>query len=201
MNASIPSRAVRAALTFLLCGASTLPAASLQADKNKTLGGAGAPIIIEIFSSFDCPHCRDLHQQVIPAIVGDYVPRGKVLLIQHESPMRPSARQAAIYATASARIGRYQQVADALYKNQAVWTANGQIWEIVASVLSPDEQRKVKKLAKDPDVSAEVDRDRQYSENFPSLPAMIVTCAGKSTTIPGVPNLSFFRHYLDMLAP
>src|SRR4051794_25607878 len=138
-------------------------AATPEIDKAKALGSPTAPVTLEVFASFDCPHCRDLHDTTMPLIVRDYVNNGKVYLVSREFPLsgqyHPYAREAANYATAAGRVGKYQQVAEALFKNQAAWSMNGNVWETVAAALTPAEQKKVQLLVKDPGVVAQVERE------------------------------------------
>ncbi len=98
-------------------------AASPAIDKAKATGNPGAPLVMEIFSSFDCPHCRIMHETMEPAIIRDYVMTGKVYLVKREFPLsgpgHAYAREAADYATAAARIGKYEVVADALLRTKA----------------------------------------------------------------------------------
>src|SRR5580658_166073 len=141
----------------VLCSSASLP----DVDKNKAIGGSAAPVRKEVFSSFDCTHCKDFHERFIPGLVKDYVVPGKAYLINRECPLAGHTRalQAAMYATAAARIGKYQEVADALFKTQANWVNSDLMWESVAAVLNPEERRKVQTLAKDSDVDSEVRRD------------------------------------------
>jgi protein-disulfide isomerase len=118
-------------------------------------------------------------------------------------PGHPYAREAALYATAAARIGKYSLVADALWKNQANWAMNGQVWETVASVLTAAEQKKVQALAKDPAVEAEVrhDIDDATKDGVDRTPSIFITANGRRFMLPGgVPNYqllsSVLNHYL-----
>jgi len=120
-----------------------------------------------VWGSFDCSHCKALHEGMLVQIVKDLVVTGKACVISREFPLygpgHEHAREAANLATAAARIGKYQVVADTLFKNQEAWEMNGKVWDTVAAVLSPAEQAKVKAMAKDPAVLAEVERDYQQA--------------------------------------
>src|SRR6266496_4655156 len=85
--------------------------ASPEFDKGKITGNPSAPIRIEIFSDFQCPACKLLHDQLLPALTKDYVMSGKVYVVNHEFPlpMHPYSREAAQYATAAARFGIYSR--------------------------------------------------------------------------------------------
>lgn len=134
-----------------------------EIDKAKSLGNPSAPIIMEVFASFDCSHCRDFHDTTIPLIVRDYVNAGKLYLVYREFPLsgpyHPHAREASNYAVAAARVGKYPPVAEALFKTQMTWAQNGKVWESIAGALTPTEQKRVQALVKDPGVTGEVQRE------------------------------------------
>ncbi|MBZ5620456.1 MAG: DsbA family protein [Acidobacteriia bacterium] len=137
-------------------------AASLgDIDKARSIGNPAATVRIELFSDFQCPGCKVFHEAVLPVIIRDYVAQGRVYVISHEFPlpMHPYSREAANYAVAAAEVGKYQQVADALFKNQATWGNNGKVWDTVAAVLTPTEQKRVQALAKESSVLAQVQQD------------------------------------------
>ena len=58
-----------------LAVAALLPciAASPDVDKNKTVGNPNAPLMFELYSDFMCPHCKVMHETILPSIVQDYV--------------------------------------------------------------------------------------------------------------------------------
>jgi protein-disulfide isomerase len=133
-----------------------------------------------MYSDFQCPHCKHLHETFLPGFIKDYVDTGKVYFVCREFPLPgfgARSREAAAYATAAARVGKYQQVADALFRNQSSWAVSGKIWETVAAMLTPAEQAKVQALAKDPAVLAEVQRDvdSAMQAKVPSTPTFIIT--------------------------
>lgn len=173
---------------FLLILAATLACAAVTRD-DRVLGGTSAPVRVEIFSSFDCEPCKQLHEAFLPLLVQNYVLQGKVYVVPHESPLQghPLARKAADYATAAARIGKYWPVADALFQHQAEWEARGEVWTTVASVLTPEEQKQVQSLANDPSVDAEVERDA--SRKFEYIPTILITSG--TPDIPGKRITSF----------
>src|SRR6266496_2892897 len=145
--------------------AALLPAVAAPPDvnKGKTMGNPSAPILLELYSDFLCPHCKHLHEDILPAIVLDFVKTGKAYLVFREYPLNipqhAYARPAANFATAAARIGKYEAVSDALFRTQQQWGMSGRVWETVAAALTPEEQKKVQALGNDPAVQAEVQHD------------------------------------------
>jgi protein-disulfide isomerase len=174
-------------------------------DEKKMIGGSSAPIVLEVYSSFDCPHCKIFHEQIAPRLMNDYVLRGKVCLVSREFPLpaasgHPYAHDVAVYATAAARIGKYQVVADQMFKTQGSWALTGKWWESMASVLTAEEQKKVQALAKDPGVVAEVQEDLEQGERdgVNSTPTIVMTSHGQRTELPpGSPNYDLLKSLLD----
>jgi protein-disulfide isomerase len=191
--------------TFVLLMAAVLPclAAVPDADKGKTMGVPTAPMSMELYSDFMCPHCKHLHEDILPAIIMDFVKTGKVYLVFREYPLaipqHVYSRPAAIYATAAARIGKYQAVNDALFRNQASWGMTGKIWETIAPVLTPDEQKKVQALANDPSVIAEVQRDYDLAQqhHLNQTPTMLITYKGKQTPWTFWDDYNLFKSYVN----
>jgi protein-disulfide isomerase len=190
---------------FVLAAATLLSALAAQPDfdKAKVIGGTSAPIMIEVYSSFACSHCKDFHEQVLPQIVRDYVLAGKVCVVHHETfpPNYPPAAEAAQDATAAARIGTYQLVADALFRAQATWMSNGKVWDTVASVLTPAEQKQVQALSNDAGVKSEIAHDMDLARilKIDNTPTLMITAGSRRYPYVGVPEYSLFRSLLDGL--
>ncbi len=141
-------------------------AAGPEMDKGKTLGNPRAPVLIEIYSDFLCPACKAFHENTLPLLMKDFVTSGKVCIVSREFPLNITghqhSREAAGIATAAARIGMYDAVANALFRTQESWEVSGKAWETAAAVLTADQQKKVQALAKDPAVLKEVQDDVAY---------------------------------------
>jgi len=126
---------------------------------------------------------------------------GKVFVVSREFPlaMHKYSRDAANYATAAARLGKYQQVADTLFLNQVAWGASGKVWDTVANVLTPEEAKKVQLMAKDPSVLSEVqlDADAGRAAGINQTPTMIITSGPKRYPLSGMVNYNLLRSLLD----
>jgi protein-disulfide isomerase len=161
--------------------------------------------MFELYSDFMCPACKNLHENVLPAIVRDYVQTGKAYLIFREFPLSIPAhvysRQAAAVAVAAARVGKYQAVSDALFRYQVAWSASGKYWEAVAGVLTPEEQKKVQTLAKDPAVLAEVQSEveRGTRAQVSQTPTIMITYKLKQQPWANFADYSLFHGYIDAL--
>lgn len=176
-------------------------AAARAQSKGKTEGKPNAPITIEVFSDFQCPGCKEMHERIVPQLVRDYVNTGKVYLIFRDFPlpMHAYARPAAYLATAAERIGKYRPVADALFRNQTVWASTGKLEETVAGVLTPAEMAKVRALTKEPGVLKEVQSgvDLALASGVKGTPTMVVKAAGTPYPLPWPFRYEMLRRFLD----
>jgi len=173
-------------------------------DPNKTAGNPSAPVTIQVFSDFECPSCKVFHDQTLPQIQREFVATGRVFLVYREFPLPQHAhsREAADYATAAARIGVYQPVADALFRDQPGWAANGKVWDTVASVLTLPQQKKVKATADDASVLGEIQRDVNVGQAVPvqSTPTLLVSRGAKRYPVSGTLNYEILRSLIHDLA-
>lgn len=192
-------------LALLLAAMVSCLAATPDVDKGKTMGNPSAPIVLELYSDFMCPHCKHLHDTILPTIISDFVKTGKAYLVFREYPLNiPQhvySRPAANFATAAARIGKYQVVVDALFKNQSSWGTTGKVWETVAAVLTPEEQKKVQALANDKSVLDEVQRDYDSAQRnrLNQTPTLMVTSKLKQQPWTYWDDYNLFKSYMNDL--
>lgn len=79
------------------------------------LGRADAPVIVEEFSSYACPHCRDFHLERFPAWL-DEIAAGQVQFVLIPVPhIGPGAESAAKGALCAGQQGRFWTMNDVLF--------------------------------------------------------------------------------------
>jgi protein-disulfide isomerase len=183
----------------------TASALSAPADPlaGRSFGSKTAPITIETFSDFQCPACRSLYQSVQRKLMDNYVNTGKVYLIHRDFPlpMHAHSREAAQYAAAAARIGKFEKVEEALFNKQDAWEKDGSVDAVVAVVLTPAEMVKIRKLAKSPEVDAEIEADLARGRNYAvnQTPTMIIASRGQTYPIVSVVTYDLLHQFLDQL--
>ena len=184
--------------------AASLPAfaaSAAPAAKGKGFGNPAAPILIELYTDFQCPGCRAFHTDFLPLLMRNYVDTGKAYLVDHDLSFHAHSNEATAYALAAARIGKYREVADALFQHQPEWAVTGKVWDAAAAALSPADRKKVAKLATDPTVVAEV--KTETTDGLPKIhqtPTMVVTYAMKQHRFEGMaPPWDIFRDWLNEL--
>ncbi len=192
-------------VALALAAALPVLAASPDADKSKIMGSPNAPVTIEIYSDFECPMCKSFHVETLPQLMKNYVVPGKVCIISREFPLdsiHKYSHEAANYATAAARVGQYNAVADALFKAQESWEVSGKVWETVAGVLTAADQKKVQALVKDPGVTSEVQADvaRAQAAGINQTPTAIVRRGSKQYPLSGYAlKYDLLKTFLDDL--
>ena len=187
----------------VLAAAVALTAASTANTNGNTYGEPRAPVLIEIFSDFQCPACKTLHDDTFQLIMRDYVVPGKVYIIYRyfPLPMHPFGRPCAEFACAASRIGRYQKVADILFAQQTSISMSGKVEDVVNSVLTPTEAKRVKLLRLDPGVQREIQTDLDEGKLVPvtGTPTLWITHGGKSQAVSFPINYALLKSYLDAL--
>src|ERR1035437_4876349 len=173
--------------------------------EGKSMGNPAAPMRMDLYGDFTCGHCKMLHEQTLPRIMADYVTPSKAYLVFHEFTLTGQGREhsqtASLYAAAAARVGKYQQVSDALFLTQSSWAVTGKVWETVSPALTPAEQKKVQALMKDPTVAAEVKRDLEQgmAARVDRTPTVVMTHKGKQTPWHRWDDYGLFKSMVDLL--
>src|SRR5262249_12238479 len=62
-------------------------AAALEVDPHEALGSKTAPIVMEVFSDFQCPACKTLFVTTNRPLMDNYVSTSKVYLIHRDFPL------------------------------------------------------------------------------------------------------------------
>lgn len=167
-----------------------------------TMGAANAPITIELFSDFQCPGCKELHETILRDLRRTYVATGKVRLVYRDIhlPMHKYARLAACYACAAEKLGMYDQVADKLFETQSQWDRTGKVDDALAGVVPAPQMLKLRAIAADPATGHQVDSTTQdaVKTGVSGTPTMLIRHGGKTNLIPLV-SAPVLSRYLDML--
>src|ERR1700692_665151 len=56
-------------------------------DPTKAFGSKSAPVVVEIYSDFQCPACKQLFLNTTQKIMDNYVNTGKVYLVHRDFPL------------------------------------------------------------------------------------------------------------------
>jgi protein-disulfide isomerase len=172
-------------------------------DPRLASGSKTAPIVMEVFSDFQCPACKTLFTTTNRQLMDNYVSTGKVYLVHRDFPlpMHQHSRVAARYARAAAQIGKFEPVSEALFQKQEVWEQNGDVDGIVASVLSAAEMTKVRSLVKSGTLDAVIDKDVALGNGYHvnQTPTTIIHSKGQTYPVVGIVSYDILHNFIDQL--
>jgi len=138
-------------------------------------GQPRAPVTLEEFGDFQCPPCGTA-AGVIGKLEQDYGPRLRVVWRNFPLEMHAHALEAALAAEAAGLQGRFWEMHDLLYQNQAVWSEASDVrpfFNMYARSLGLDVERFAKDSTSE-EVKARVISDGQHGvsrgvKNTPTL--------------------------------
>lgn len=126
------------------------------------LGNPDAPVTLEEFGDFQCPPCGILSGP-INQLEQDYRPRLRVIFRHFPLTMHRHAREAALASEAAGQQGRFWQMHDVLYREQAAWSKAADVrplFDAYAEMLGLKIDR-FKKDMESEEVKRRVDADQQ----------------------------------------
>jgi protein-disulfide isomerase len=173
-------------------------------DPRVSFGSKNAPIVMEVFSDFQCPACKTLFMTTNRQVMENYVSTGKVYLIHRDFPlpMHAHSQVAAQYSRAAAHVGKFEPVEQALFENQEKWEQTGDVDGTVAAVLSSAEMTKVRALVKGGTVNTLIQKDVALGKlyNLNQTPTSVFHAKGQTFPYAGVMSYEILRNFLDQLA-
>lgn len=174
-------------------------------DPTKAFGSKTAPVVVEIYSDFQCPACKQLFLNTTQKVMDNYVNTGKVYLVHRDFPlpMHAYSRVAASYSRAAAHIGKCEAVEKVLFQNQEKWEANGDVKGILAGagVLSPAEMKKVQAIVDAKTLEPLIEKDKQLGLTQPvtQTPTSVFHAKGQNYPFAGVLSYDVLKDFLDQL--
>lgn len=188
---------------FLACACLAISQATGYAESGKALGDPQAPIHIDLYSDYQCPGCKLLHDQTLGPLIDNYVKTGKAYMVWHEfpMPMHAHAREAASYACAAEKLGKYQQVGDQLFRTQEIWAKDGDVAGAACRGLSATDATKMRVLVKSPDIAAAIDNDIRagQTEKVNGTPTLIIMKMLRRYPVTGPVSYAVLSKFLDSL--
>ncbi len=96
-----------------------------DADDDPVLGNESATVTIIEFTDYQCPFCARHFTDTYPQIKQNYIDTGKVKYITRDYPLsfHPLAQKAAEASECADEQGKFSEMHDLLFKNQAIWSA------------------------------------------------------------------------------
>ena len=101
------------------------------ADDDAVKGDAKALVTIIEFSDFQCPYCAKFYSETLPQLTKEYIDTGKAKFVFRDYPLdfHPEAQKAAEAAECAHEQGKFWEMHDKLFENQAsLSVANSKKW-------------------------------------------------------------------------
>jgi protein-disulfide isomerase len=102
---------------------------STRADRGRIRGSENAPIWLIEISDFQCPYCKQWHDQSFAALDKEYVQTGKVRLAYLNYPipsLHPNAHAASEAAMCASVQGKFWELHSSLFATQDKWAGQQQ---------------------------------------------------------------------------
>jgi protein-disulfide isomerase len=170
-----------------------------RADQGRIMGRATAPVWLVEVSDFQCPFCKQWHDQSYGEIKRAYVDSGKVRLAYVNFPlsMHHNAMPAAETAMCAAAQDKFWPLHDALFATQLQWEklpAPQQMFDSLASAAGVD-MGAFHKCVSGHLMKATIDADidRATKAGVESTPTFLIG----GTMVTGAQPLAVFRQVLD----
>jgi protein-disulfide isomerase len=170
-----------------------------RADSARILGSTDARVWLIMSSDFQCPYCRNWHEESFGVIRDQYVRTGKVRLAYLNFPLQrhPNAWPAAEAAMCAAIQGRFWEMHDSLFSTQGAWgerpdatpyfdTLAVRLALNVPAFRSCETSHETRPLI-------QADQERSEAAGVNSTPTFFIG----TTKIEGAFPLAVFRHALD----
>ena len=111
-----------------------------ELQSGTSLGKADAPVTIQMFEDFTCPHCLEFMATLEPDIIQQLVVPGKARLEFHYLPLRQSSVPAMVAAQCASEQGKFMDYRRRLFVEQAKADAlpANQISDGLANAFSQD---------------------------------------------------------------
>jgi protein-disulfide isomerase len=175
-----------------------------EIDPDKAFGSKNAGVVMEVYSDFQCPACKQLFTTTTQRVMDNYVDNNKVYIVHRDFPlpMHAYSRIAASYARAACHIGKCDAVEQALFQNQERWEMNGDVKGTVAAALSASDMKKVQALVDSGALEPLIDRDKQLGQAVPvnQTPTTIIhTRDGQVYPVVGYVSFDVLKTLLDQL--
>jgi protein-disulfide isomerase len=140
-------------------------------------GNPEAPLTLEEFGDFECPSCKNV-ATFLDKVVKEYQPSVRVIFRNFPLAMHQHSRDAALAAEAAGLQGRFWEMHDMLFREQAVWSSAsdaGTLFDSYAETLGLDLNQFRKDLKSDKvRQRIEFDQARAKSLGVQTAPSLFV---------------------------
>jgi protein-disulfide isomerase len=129
LSGAQPFSAFQKQIDYFLAGGEP-PSLEVAADSYRSMGEAGAPVVITAFSDYQCPACAQVEATLMPELIARYVDTGQARFVFRQFPLtqiHPYAPQAAQAAVCAGEQGSYWEMHEKLFAGQSDWSGAAEV--------------------------------------------------------------------------
>jgi protein-disulfide isomerase len=152
-------------------------------------GDSSAPVTVVEFADFECPHCA-ITDPVLKQLVEQYKTKVKWVFMNYPIPMHPNAANAAAFALAAGRQGKFWEFKKKLFENQ------GQLDQLHIEQYAGEMKLDVGRLKADTEaLRSRVRHERDIGErlDLSGTPSVYINCR----KVEGSPTLDNLTSYVE----
>ncbi|MDZ5646304.1 thioredoxin domain-containing protein [Nitrospirillum sp. BR 11828] len=90
------------------------------ATSTRAMGSGNAPVVVEEYASYSCPHCAHFEETMLPRLKADFITTGQVRFIFHDTPTNRVGYLAHM-ATRCLPVASYNDARSLLFSTQNQW--------------------------------------------------------------------------------
>jgi len=138
-----------------------------DAESMHIRGNADAPVTLEEFGDFQCPPCGSI-SSFLDELVKEYDPHLRIIFRNFPLSIHEHARDAAVAAEAAGLQGRFWEMHDVLYREQATWSKadnTRELFESYAGMIGLNRDQ-FKKDVEGEKARARVDSDEERANSL-----------------------------------
>jgi len=155
--------------------------ATIGITGDPSMGSETAPVTIVEFSDFECPYCKQFHNETLPKLKKAYIDTGLVRFIHKDLPLpfHEHAQQAATAARCAQEDGKYWEAYEALFSQQNCLDCKGPIPVVATTGVN---QRALEQCSKYKEIAQAVTINTSEAElnGIRATPTFVIGPSSKS---------------------
>lgn len=181
--------------------AESAEAASQPVDPNaptfdfseQSIGAPDAPLKMLVFTSLTCPHCTNMHLNLMPMLKAEYADTNRAQIIFMDFPLEPRAMAGSLVAHCLPK-DEYLPFIDTLFAHQMQWAVAPDLNEALApyAKLAGMSEAKMKACIADEKANKELMRIRNLNAmqyKIQATPTLLIRFGKKTEMLVGLPGM------------
>ena len=159
----------------------------------QSIGAPDAPLKMLVFTSLTCPHCTNMHLNLMPMLKAEYADTNRAQIIFMDFPLEPRAMAGSLVAHCLPK-DEYLPFIDTLFAHQMQWAVAPDLNEALApyAKLAGMSEAKMKACIADEKANKELMRIRNLNAmqyKIQATPTLLIRFGKKTEMLVGLPGM------------